>query len=159
MTDYEKDLRKTCGYAMLKAAENGATLACVLLKRAAETPAAQPQTPAPAAPTAPATPMAPAAAPANPATAARTPATNLADRWSDWSNQLTAWGNKNIGQGYGNYLSTGAGAAGLGALYGLLFGDRKHGTLDAILNNALLFGGLGLGGQYAYNAATKPANA
>lgn len=68
---------------------------------------------------------------------------------------LTQWGDKTFGAGGGNYVSTGAMMSGLGALYGLLFGDKKHGVLDSILHNALLFGGAGLGGQYLHDLTRK----
>lgn len=108
--------------AVKSASDHGATMVLAVLKQAQDTTA----TPSDKPPT-------------------------FSDRLGQWDTQLTNWGNKTIGAGAGNYVSTGAGMAGLGALYGLLFGDKKKGTLDAILNNALLFGGLGLGGQYLKN--------
>lgn len=89
-----------------------------------------------------------------PASGTAAPAPSLYDRFN---NATHDWGEKHLGKGYGNYASTGAGMATLGALYGLLFGDKKHGTLDAILNNALLFGGLGIGGQYMRNLGRADA--
>lgn len=127
-----EELRETVGSAIKMASDNGAMLVTSLLKAAQEAPAAA-QTPQGAPPVAP-------------------KATTLADRYGEKIDiPLYDWGERTLGPGMGNYVATGTGMAGLGALYGLLFGDKKHGTLDSILHNALLFGGAGLGGQYLKN--------
>lgn len=142
MTNEEK--RRMLEDAIESAAENGAIMVTAMLKSAAEQD--QPAT-APAAPA-----VAPATAPAPaPAAGAAAPNKTLLDYYDEYDKDLFNWGERNFGEGYGNYASTGVGMAGLGALYGLLFGDKKHGTWNAILNNAALFGGLGIGGQYLKN--------